>query len=97
MNSIDGLTCTTPAAAFYLMAKADGPGPMNDERFVMDMLETTGVLVVPGSGFGTEAREGYFRMVYLADEQVLGKVFGLLAGFMSERSPAIRYMHPEHL
>jgi len=47
------------------------------------LLRETGVLVVHGSGFGTEPERGYFRMVYLADESMLGDVFDRIDRFMS--------------
>jgi len=50
---------------------------------VLDLLEATGVLAVHGSGFGTDPRQGYFRMVYLADEATLEIVFSRLGGFLA--------------
>ena len=78
-----GLSCQVPASAFYLMIKAVKLGGRTDEQFVMDLLKETGVLVVPGSGFGTDPEEGYFRMVYLADEATLGDVFERIDRFMA--------------
>jgi alanine-synthesizing transaminase len=78
----EGLSCEIPAAAFYLMIKAEKLGGRTDEQFVLDLLEETGVLVVHGSGFGTDPEQGYFRMVYLADEATLGDVFGRIERFM---------------
>jgi aspartate/methionine/tyrosine aminotransferase len=75
VSQIDGLSCTLPEAAFYLMIHVDDMGGRNDEQFVLDLLETSNVLVVHGSGFGCDPRDGYFRLVYLADEQLLGKAF----------------------
>jgi aspartate/methionine/tyrosine aminotransferase len=75
VSRIDGLSCTLPEAAFYLMIHVDDMGGRNDEQFVLDLLETSNVLVVHGSGFGCDPRDGYFRLVYLADEQLLGKAF----------------------
>lgn len=72
---IEGLSCTVPEAAFYLMVHVDDMGGRNDEQFVLDLLETSNVLVVHGSGFGCNPQDGYFRLVYLADEQLLGKAF----------------------
>jgi alanine-synthesizing transaminase len=72
---IDGLSCTLPEAAFYLMVKVDDMGDRTDEQFVLDLLEASNVLVVHGSGFGSDPRAGYFRMVYLADEELLGSAF----------------------
>jgi len=72
---IDGLSCTLPEAAFYLMIKVDDMGDRLDEQFVLDLLEASNVLVVHGSGFGSDPRAGYFRMVYLAGEELLGTAF----------------------
>ena len=72
---IDGLSCTLPEAAFYLMIKVDDMGDRTDEQFVLDLLEASNVLVVHGSGFGSDPRAGYFRMVYLAGEELLGTAF----------------------
>jgi aspartate/methionine/tyrosine aminotransferase len=77
------LSCEIPAAAFYLMIKAEKLGGRTDEQFVLDLLEETGVLVVHGSGFGVNPQQGYFRMVYLADEPTLGEVFDRIDRFMS--------------
>lgn len=83
IRSIDDLSCETPAAAFYLMIKAERLGGRTDEQFVLDLLKETGVLVVPGSGFGTDPEQVYFRMVYLADEATLEDVFNLIERFLA--------------
>lgn len=77
------LSCEIPAAAFYLMIKAEKLGGRSDEQFVLDVLRETGVLVVHGSGFGTDPEQGYFRMVYLADEATLGDVFSRIDRFIA--------------
>jgi alanine-synthesizing transaminase len=79
----EGLSCEIPAAAFYLMIKAEKLGDRTDEQFVLDLLKETGVLVVHGSGFGMDPQQGYFRMVYLADEVTLGEVFNRIDQFMA--------------
>jgi Aspartate/tyrosine/aromatic aminotransferase len=86
INEIDGLSSTTPEAAFYLMIKINDLGGRTDEQFVLDMLEETGVLVVHGSGFGCEPRAGYFRLVYLAKEELLGTAFTNIHRFMDSRN-----------
>jgi len=70
--AIDGLSCTVPDAAFYLMVHVADMGGRTDEQFVLDLLEASNVLVVHGSGFGCDPEAGYFRLVYLADEALLG-------------------------
>lgn len=88
INRIDGLSCTTPDAAFYLMVKVHdfeqrfGKFGKTDEQFVIEMLEATGALVVHGSGFGCDPSAGYFRVVYLASEEVLGEALSGIESFM---------------
>jgi alanine-synthesizing transaminase len=82
VGRIEGLSCEIPDAAFYVMIRAEDPLGRSDERFVLDLLEETGVLVVHGSGFGSDPKDGYFRLVYLADEEVLGSVFKEIGRFL---------------
>lgn len=89
VQGIAGLSCVSPEAAFYAMIKADDPSGRTDERFVLDLLEETGVLVVHGSGFGADPAHGYFRLVYLAAEETLAAVFKEIACFL-EKLPAAR-------
>ena len=72
---IDGLSCTLPDAAFYLMIHVDDLSGRTDEQFVIDLLQAANVLVVHGSGFGCAPEAGYFRLVYLANEELLGSAF----------------------
>ena len=88
IRNIVGLSCTTPEAAFYLMVKAERLGDRTDEQFVLEMLEKTGVLVVHGSGFGCDARSGYFRLVYLANQDLLSSALSSIHDFMRSRSLA---------
>jgi alanine-synthesizing transaminase len=82
VGTIEGLSVVTPEAAFYAMIRADDPVGRTDERFVLDLLEETGVLVVHGSGFGLDPTPCHFRLVYLPGEEVLETVFERLGRFM---------------
>ncbi|HEX8144398.1 MAG TPA: aminotransferase class I/II-fold pyridoxal phosphate-dependent enzyme [Pyrinomonadaceae bacterium] len=82
VEGIQGLSCEMPAAAFYVMIKAQDPLGRSDERLVLDLLEETGVLVVHGSGFGSDPKDGFFRLVYLADEGLLGHVLSRIGRFL---------------
>jgi alanine-synthesizing transaminase len=84
IRSNKGLSCEIPAAAFYLMIKTEKLCGLTDEQFVLDLLKETGVLVVHGSGFGAAPEQGYFRMVYLADQATLGDVFGRIDQFIGK-------------
>ncbi|MGH9901724.1 MAG: pyridoxal phosphate-dependent aminotransferase [Pyrinomonadaceae bacterium] len=90
VRAVEGLSCEVPEAAFYAMIRANDPAGRTDERFVLDLLEETGVLVVHGSGFGTDPRPCYFRLVYLADEAVLATVFDKIGSFLESFSAARR-------
>lgn len=83
VQKIDGLSCVAPEAAFYIMIKVAELTEHSDDQFVQQLLRQTGILVVPGSGFGCAPRSGYFRLVYLADEADLDVAFSEIAGFMS--------------
>ncbi|HXM34868.1 MAG TPA: aminotransferase class I/II-fold pyridoxal phosphate-dependent enzyme [Pyrinomonadaceae bacterium] len=83
VNSTPGLSCAVPKAAFYLMIRAESIIGRSDERFVLDLLQETGVLVVHGSGFGLDPQAGCFRMVYLAGEATLEDVFSRLERFLA--------------
>jgi LL-diaminopimelate aminotransferase len=54
-----GFTCETPKAAMYLWVPL--PAGVESRTFAMKALEETGVVVLPGSGFGP-AGEGFFRI-----------------------------------
>ena len=82
VRAIEGLSCTEPEAAFYMMVKVHDLGGRGDEQFVLDLLEATGVLVVHGSGFGCNENDGYFRLVYLADEATLDKALDGIERFV---------------
>ncbi|PWT93656.1 MAG: aminotransferase class I/II [Blastocatellia bacterium] len=85
IRDIKGLSCTTPEAAFYLMVKVDDLHDRNDEQFVLEMLEQSGVLVVHGSGFGCDSRAGFFRLVYLGNQELLNSALTNIRKFMLSR------------
>ncbi len=82
VRSIEGLSCTNPDAAFYLMVRAENLGGRTDEEFVLEMLNETGVLAVHGSGFGCDPRAGYFRLVYLAPSEILNLAISEMGRFV---------------
>jgi LL-diaminopimelate aminotransferase len=55
-----GITFLDSGATFYLWSKTPD-GFDSDEQFVHDLLDATGIVCTPGSGFG-EAGGGYFRI-----------------------------------
>lgn len=83
INAIDGMNCTLPAGAFYAMAQFERLGKATDEEFILSLLHHTGILFVHGSGFGTRPADGYFRIVYLPQPEVLHQVYDRLAEFVA--------------
>ena len=62
-NEIDGLSVLKPQGAFYLFVNIKDVS--NDSiAFAKELLQATGVAVVPGIGFGSE---GYFRFSFATD------------------------------
>ena len=51
------------------------------EEFVRELIKETGVVVVPGSGFGQEPGSKHFRVVFLPPEEVLEEAYRSIAGF----------------
>ena len=62
-NEIDGLSVLSPMGAFYLFVNIKAVSK-DSVGFCKDLLEKTGVAVVPGIGFGSE---GYFRFSFATD------------------------------
>lgn len=82
LNSM-GIHCRLPRGAFYVFPKIDlGSRWKDDKQFVIDLLNTTGVLTVHGSGFGTAYGAGHFRIVYLPQEEILEKAMDKLEQFL---------------
>ncbi|MEW6730551.1 MAG: aminotransferase class I/II-fold pyridoxal phosphate-dependent enzyme [Acidobacteriota bacterium] len=82
INAIEGMRCTLPGGAFYLMAQMTQLGGASDEEFVLSLLRETGILFVHGSGFGTHPEDGFFRIVYLPELDILKTVYDQLAEFV---------------
>jgi alanine-synthesizing transaminase len=78
IRAIPAMKAVEPQGAFYLMAQIRSPKWETDEQFVLSLLREHGVLLVHGSGFGTDPKSGFFRMVYLPQEPILKKVFDCL-------------------
>jgi alanine-synthesizing transaminase len=50
-------------------------------HFVAELIKETGVVVVPGSGFGQEPGTHHFRVVFLPNEQILEKAYHNIGSF----------------
>lgn len=102
-NSLPGITCNEAQGAMYLFpsiqlpkafiekAKAEGKEP--DQVYCMQMLEATGISVVPGSGFGQVPGTYHFRSTFLPPENLFDALTESFKKFhlelMSSYSPKI--------
>ncbi|MBI3935264.1 MAG: aminotransferase class I/II-fold pyridoxal phosphate-dependent enzyme [Acidobacteria bacterium] len=84
LNAIPKIKCFPPQAAFYAFPRLDIARP--DSEFVMDLVRQTGVIVVPGSGFGQAPGSKHFRLVFLPPEETIQKALGLLGAFLQNWS-----------
>lgn len=83
-EEMDKITTTTPQAAFYIFPRLNLEGTKwkTDKDFVLDLLQEKQVLLVHGSGFGKEFGKDHFRMVYLANEELLEEGLSRIADFL---------------
>jgi alanine-synthesizing transaminase len=86
LNNIDGITCVSPAAAFYAFPRLEVGEP--DATWIPRLIEQTGVVVVPGSGFGQRPGTSHFRVVFLPPEETLRQAFEAIRGFVAQGSDA---------
>lgn len=83
LNSAEGISCVRPQGAFYAFPRlADD---VDDDRFVKELIRRTGVVVVPGSGFGQAPGTHHFRVVFLPPEDVLTRAYGKIIAFLKQQ------------
>jgi aspartate/methionine/tyrosine aminotransferase len=86
LNDMDSITTRLPEAAFYIMPKIDLRDRWKDDtEFVLDVLNNTGVVFVPGSGFGVEYGSEHFRSVFLPPPEMITEAMNRLESFMNKR------------
>ncbi len=83
LTAIPGVTCVKPKAALYLFPRLDPEMyPIkDDQKFILELLETEKVLVVQGSGFNWP-RPDHFRVVFLPNADDLTEAMGRIARFL---------------
>ncbi|CAI2364927.1 unnamed protein product [Moneuplotes crassus] len=79
LNSIQGITCNEIEGAMYAfpqiklpqsycdLAHQEGLSP--DLKYCLEILDKTGIMIVPGSGFGQEEGTYHFRITNLVDSK----------------------------
>jgi len=91
LNALPGISCNEPEGAMYLFPQlhlparaieaAEKEGVAADEFYCLRLLEATGLVVVPGSGFGQAGGTWHFRTTFLPPEDQLEDVMLRLAEF----------------
>lgn len=84
LNAIPGISCVVPRGAFYAFARLHAVD--SDARWCSELMQATGVVVVPGSGFGQKAGTQHFRIVLLPQPEVIEEACDAIAGFMRTHS-----------
>lgn len=80
-NDIDGISVLKPQGAFYLFVNIKDIS--NDSiEFCKELLQATGVAVVPGIGFGAE---GYFRFSFATDITTIREGIRRIAKFVAQK------------
>ncbi len=82
LNSFEGISCVKPGGAFYAFPQLHFSH--DDNHFVAELIKETGVVVVPGSGFGQRPGTKHFRVVFLPDEKTLEKSYRNIAEFFKK-------------
>ncbi|MDE8643769.1 pyridoxal phosphate-dependent aminotransferase [Rhodococcus qingshengii] len=87
LNSIDGISCQQADGALYLFPKLDVDkfGIVDDERFVLDLLESEKILVSHGRAFNW-IEPDHFRLVTLPNTNDLSTALERLGNFLSSYS-----------
>ena len=85
ISEIDGLEVQQPGGAFYMFIRLTDPHwAKEDKKFVLGLLHSEHVLVVHGSGFSQQMGNGHFRLVYLAEPDVLNEAFDRIERFLQD-------------
>lgn len=94
LNKLEGVSCNEIEGAMYAfptitlppkaVAAAKAANEVPDSFYCMRLLEETGIVVVPGSGFGQKDGTFHFRTTILPPEDKIQSVVELLGSFHSK-------------
>jgi alanine-synthesizing transaminase len=84
LTAIPGVDCFKPLGALYLFPRLDPDvyKISDDQKMVIDLLESQHLLLTHGTGFNLASTD-HLRMVFLADVDVLDDAIGRLAEFLA--------------
>merc|ERR1711970_807735 len=91
LNTIEGFTCITVQGAMYAFPRVHLPskvldaaaaaGQQPDVFYAFNLLEATGICVIPGSGFGQAPGTFHFRTTILPQEPMIVEMLARLKEF----------------
>jgi alanine-synthesizing transaminase len=86
LTQIPGVSCVKPKAAMYLFPRLDPKlyPILDDQKFILNMLEEERVLVVQGSGFNWPHPD-HIRVVFLPHEEVLAEAISRISRFLDRQ------------
>lgn len=84
LNRLPGVSCRLPEGAFYAFPNVKRLGRPS-AHLSRELLERTGVVTVPGAGFGA-AGEGYLRLSYAASPATLEEALQRLGRYLENQS-----------
>ena len=90
-NRMEGVSCQPAAGAMYVFPQVSLPpraiqkakelNKKPDTMYVLELLEATGVCMVPGSGFGQKEGTWHFRSTFLPPEDEFDEFIARLEKF----------------
>ena len=83
LNALPGVSCAPPAGAFYTFPDIRATG-FTSEALAEALLEETGVVTLPGTGFGPEG-EGFLRLSYAHSQDALREALTRIGTFLKAR------------
>ncbi|HEV8637852.1 MAG TPA: pyridoxal phosphate-dependent aminotransferase [Chloroflexota bacterium] len=86
LNRIPGISCVTPAGAFYAFPNVKGTG-MSSRDFANLLLDEYGVAALSGTSFGRYG-EGYLRLSYANSVENIQKALERIERAVREHAPA---------
>ena len=91
LNDLEGVTCNVTQGALYAFPSITLPqgavdrakelGKAPDMYYCLELLDATGIVVVPGSGFGQVDGTWHFRTTILPQEEDFDDVIGRMSTF----------------
>ena len=88
ISAIPGFSCKKSAGSFYAFVNIKAFGKSSQE-FAEELLKNAGVVVVPGSAFGSMG-EGYLRLVFANSDENLKEAVRRIAAYIAEAYPDMK-------